>query len=230
MPVLERPGEERALRRRMRLELAPVVAEADDHRPRVELAQRLEQHVDALVVEELPEVDDRRLGPREERAEPLARCPRPAAARPRCRGSADRAGLLEQRRRAPRPRARAPLLDVDAGRHLVHAVDVAAHLLEHLADVRRADEHGLRSRERLGPSALELGSAAHRVLELRAVRLDGVRRAGSRGPPPRRAGRGCRRRGRPAGARATAAAFASTQRVELVVRQVLEQLRPRSPS
>jgi hypothetical protein len=40
--VLERPGEERARRRRS-LELLAVVAEADDHRARVELAQRLEQ-------------------------------------------------------------------------------------------------------------------------------------------------------------------------------------------
>ena len=53
------------------LELGAVVAEADDHGPRVDLAERLEQDVDALVAEELPEVEDRRLVGGEERLEPL---------------------------------------------------------------------------------------------------------------------------------------------------------------
>ena len=68
VPVLERAREERALRGQG-LELGPVVAEADDHGARVQLAERLEQHVDALVEEELAEVDDRRLVGREERLE-----------------------------------------------------------------------------------------------------------------------------------------------------------------
>ena len=59
VPVLERPCEER-VRAGEPLELLAVVAEADDHGAGVELPQRLEQHVNALVVEELPEVDDRR--------------------------------------------------------------------------------------------------------------------------------------------------------------------------
>ena len=57
--VLEGAGEERP-RRRGGLELGPVVAEADDHGLRLEPLQRLEQQVDALVPQELAEVDDRR--------------------------------------------------------------------------------------------------------------------------------------------------------------------------
>ena len=41
----------------------------------------------------------------------------------------------------------------------------------------RADVRHLRVRERVGSPAFELGPAAHRVLELRAVRLDAERRA-----------------------------------------------------
>ena len=48
MAVLERTGEERPLRSEP-LELVAVVAEADDHGPRVDLAKRLEQDVDSLV-------------------------------------------------------------------------------------------------------------------------------------------------------------------------------------
>ena len=51
--MLERPGEERA-RRRLPLELLAVVAEADHERPRVDLAQRLEEQVDALVASSFP--------------------------------------------------------------------------------------------------------------------------------------------------------------------------------
>src|SRR5207247_5447861 len=58
MTVLERSGEERS-RRRDRLQLLPVVAKADDQRARADAAQRLEQDVDALVVQKLAEVDDR---------------------------------------------------------------------------------------------------------------------------------------------------------------------------
>ena len=68
MSVPERAGEQRA-RRRSSLQLGPVVAEADDHRARVDLPQRVQQHVDALVVEQLAEVDDGRLVAGEELGE-----------------------------------------------------------------------------------------------------------------------------------------------------------------
>jgi hypothetical protein len=68
--VLERAGEERARAGRL-LQRLPVVAEADDHGARVHLLQGLEQDVDALVVEQLSEVDDRRLVSGEEGGQAL---------------------------------------------------------------------------------------------------------------------------------------------------------------
>src|SRR5439155_11341793 len=66
--VLQRAGKEGA-GRRDGLELGAVVPEADDHSSGVEVAERFEQQVDTLVVEELPEVDDRRLVGLEELSE-----------------------------------------------------------------------------------------------------------------------------------------------------------------
>src|SRR6476646_1915056 len=67
--VLERPGEERA-ERSERLEPLAEVAEADDDRAHVEAGDRLEQHLDALVLDQLPEVDDGRALVGEEAREP----------------------------------------------------------------------------------------------------------------------------------------------------------------
>ena len=57
--MLERSGEERAWRRDC-LELGAVVAEADDDCAYVEPLQRLEEHLDALVLDELADVHDGR--------------------------------------------------------------------------------------------------------------------------------------------------------------------------
>ena len=63
----------------------------------------------------------------------------------------------------------------------MHVVDVAHDVLEHGADVRRADEDRLGTGERLAPPRRQLGVAAHRILQLRAVRLDSeTRTAGGR--------------------------------------------------
>ena len=144
VPVLERAGEERA-RPAEQLELVAVVAEADDDGARAHVAQRLEQDVDALVVEQLPEVDDGRLVAGEELGQalgvPLVR--QPLARVAGIRRVAPRLG--EQAGERLVARTRPPLVDVDAGRHLVDAVDVADDVLEHLPDVRRADEDGLRA-------------------------------------------------------------------------------------
>jgi hypothetical protein len=72
-------------------------------------------------------------------------------------------------------------LDVDAGRDLVHMLDVSDDVLEHGADVLGADDDGLRRRERLPSPRSQLWVAAHRVLELGPVGLDDERRA-DRGP------------------------------------------------
>ena len=53
---------------------------------------------------------------------------------------------------------------------------MADDLLEHRANVLRPDIRRLRLCERLSPPLAELWSAAHRVLELGAVRLDAERR------------------------------------------------------
>ena len=70
MTVLERAGEERA-RRGKRLERRAVRPEADDDEPRIDSMHRLEQHLHALLLDQLPEVDDERPGPVEERGQPL---------------------------------------------------------------------------------------------------------------------------------------------------------------
>jgi hypothetical protein len=68
--MFERSREERP-RRRDRLQLVAVVAEADDHRLRVEAGERLEQQVHALVEDQLAEEHDRRALLREKLGEPL---------------------------------------------------------------------------------------------------------------------------------------------------------------
>ena len=66
----------------------------------------------------------------------------------------------------------------------MHPLHRPADLLEHRADVLGADECRGGPLERLAAPALELRVAPHRVLELRAVRLDGVPRPGGRADGP----------------------------------------------
>jgi hypothetical protein len=61
---------------------------------------------------------------------------------------------------------------------------VADDFLQHGADVGGADEDGGGPLEALPPPLRKRGVAAHRVLELRAVRLDGVASAGRRAHRP----------------------------------------------
>ena len=182
MAVLELAGEQRP-RRRERLETLPVVAEPDDDRARVEVPEGLEQDVHSLVLDQLPEVDDRRPLLGEEAREPLGvalvRLPLLAVAgirriRPR---------LVEESRQRVRAGLGPELLDVHARRHDLDAVDVPRQLLEHVADVLGARVDDLRAGERLRSPAREIGPSAHRVLELGAVRLD------PEGHPARRADR-----------------------------------------
>ena len=153
MAVLERAREERA-RRRARLELLAVVAEADDDRASVDPPQRVEEDVDALVVEQLPEVEDGRLVARRTSGEPLGVAlvgqplVRVAGVR-RIVAPASSSSAASAASRSSRPE----LLDVDAGRHLVHALDVADDVLEHLADVGGADEDGAARHEALAAQA-----------------------------------------------------------------------------
>ena len=94
--------------------------------------------------------------------------------------------LLEQGRQCVVASLRTELFDVHPRRHLVHALDVTDDLLEHRADVSRPDEHRPRGLEHPSPPLRELAVAAYRVLELRAVRLHGVRRPRSCADGPAR--------------------------------------------
>ncbi len=205
------PGEERPRPARCASSSSPVVAEADDDRPRVERRERLEQHLDALVLDQLPEVDDRRRARRRRSARAARRCPRPGAAPRRCRGSAGRRrASSSSAASASLARLRAELVDVDAGRHLVDAVDVADDLLEHSRMCSEPTKTASARASASAPHASSSGPPAHRVLELRPVRLDArsARRSRRRPAPPsstwfaktRSAGRSSR----------SAAAFAST--------------------
>ncbi len=75
-------------------------------------------------------------------------------------------------------RLRRELFDVDARRHLVHALERADDVLQYLPDVVGAYEDGFCRRQRGARGLGQLAAPTDRVLELRAVRLDRERRAG----------------------------------------------------
>ena len=168
--MLERAGEEHAVGCAC-LELRAVVAEADDDRAGVETLERVEEHLHALVLDQLPDVNDGRLV----RGEEVAKASR-----------VSRVGMTlvavgriafcfrDQRGQSSTALLGRELVDVDARRHLVDAVDVPDDVLEHGPNVLGADVDRRGVLERLGAPALELGAAAHRVLELRPVGLHGV--------------------------------------------------------
>ena len=134
------------------------------------------------------------------------------------------ARLLEQGGERLVARPRAEVVDVDAGRHLVDAVDVPDDVVEHVADVLGADEDGIAPRERLPPPADELVVPRIEYSSSEPCALTLNARTASPRRPDRRAGRGSRTRGRPAGAREARAAFASTY-ASRSSREVLEQPR-----
>ena len=176
VPVLERAGEERAGRGE-RLQLVAVVPEAHDDGPRVEVAERLEEDVDAFVAHELAEVQNLRLVAGEEGLEPFG-VPLVGEALVRVAGVRRiGAALGEQVAKRLVARQRCEQLDVDSRRDDVHPVDVPDDLVEHLAGVLGADEDRLGTLERLPPPRRQLLVPAHRILELGAVRLHGEARA-----------------------------------------------------
>ena len=92
-------------------------------------------------------------------------------------GGSRRASAI--RPRAPRrAAAERELVDVDAGRHLVARGRRGRRRPRAPRGCAPSRRTSPRPRERLPPPALELRPAAHRVLELGAVRLDAKRRAG----------------------------------------------------
>ena len=177
VPVLERPREEHpdVERPRQRLERRPLGAEPHDHGPRVQPVDGLEQDVDALLLDQLAEVDDGRRVAVEERREPAgipfvrpALLAIPGVRRvPPC--------LVDQGGERGVAALGTPQVDVDPGRHLVDTGNRTADLSEHLPDVGGADEGRARVPQRLPPPLTEIGTAPHRILELGAVRLHGER-------------------------------------------------------
>ena len=140
MPVLERASEEDVETGRSLLELVPVVAEADDHRTRVQPTQRLQQNLYALVLDQLAVVDDRGPVAGEElrEAQRVALVRQPFVRVSRVRRIEPR--LCEEPRQRVRPRRGAPEIHVDTGRDLMDALDRAADLADDVPNVLRAHD------------------------------------------------------------------------------------------
>ena len=100
-------------------------------------------------------------------------------------GGSRRASSIKRRERLV-ARAKHELVHVDAGRHLVDALDVADDLVEHLADVRRADERRVRAR-RAPPRPTRSSSGRPRIeyssSEPCAFTRNGAPLAAPTGPP-----------------------------------------------
>ena len=159
------------------LEVGALGAEADDHGAAIDVAQCLEQHLHALVVDQLAEVDDGRDIAREKLGQPLGVVlVRQPLARVAGVGRIG-AGLGQQAPQGVLPGLRQPGADVDTGRHGADALDRSADLGDDVADVLGADDHRGGAGHRFCTPARELLVAAHRVLELRAVGGHGVARA-----------------------------------------------------
>ena len=132
--------------------------------------------------------------------------------------------LLDQRGERRFTRCGHELVDGDSGRHLVHPVDVTDHVLEHGADVIRADVHRDGVGEHAAAPAREPLVPAQRVLELGAVHLQGERRA-KRGTDRAAEEHVIREHDIRGHQLAKRGRVRIDIRVELVLREVLQQLR-----
>ena len=178
VPVLERPREDRVdpAFGGPTLERRPLGPEADDDEAGLHTCERIDQDVNALLLDQLPEVDDDRWVGREETLESrgIALVGQPLLPVPGVRQVASR--LVDQSVGRGLARLWRPLVDIDAGRDLEDVLGVSTDLGEDGADVLGPDERGPGTRERLRPPRRQLRVAAHGVLELRSVRLDRERR------------------------------------------------------
>ena len=134
--VLERTREERPRRGEL-LETLPVVPEPDDERTRLDPAHGLEQQVDALVVEELAEVEDGRPLVLEEAGQPVgvALVGQPLVGVARV-GRIEPA-LLEKVGQRLGASLGPKLFDVDSRRDLMDALDLPRHLVNRYVDITR---------------------------------------------------------------------------------------------
>src|SRR4051794_33392162 len=167
--VLEGAREEHAFARGS-LQLLARRPEADDDGSRVEVRERLEEQVHALLLAELPNVDYSRSLPGEELLEP----PGVAGVRLSLRGGRRvPVRLLEERGERLIPRTRPELLDIHARRDDTHTLGPADDLCEDAPDVLGPGENLGRGGQALARPGAELLVPAHRELEFRSVRLDG---------------------------------------------------------
>ena len=184
--------------------------EPDDNEPGIDSTHRLEQHLHAFLLDQLPEVNDERPEPVEKRGQALrvAVVGQALVAAVRC----ILAGLCEQVLKRCATVLQNEPVDVHAGRNVEHAVSVANHVCEHFANVLGANVGRVRARKGFPRPLAQLGAPSHRVPELGAVCLDakGTPLAAPTGPPistwlvnTRSAGSNAR----------SAAAFASTYAV-----------------
>ena len=144
---------------------------------------RLEQHLHALLLDQLPEVNDERPEPVEKAA--ARRCALPSSGRrssPPFGGSLR--GLCEQVLERCVTVLQNEPVDVHPGRNVEHAVSVANHVCEHFANVLGADVGRVRARKSFPRPLAELGAPSHRVLELGAVCLHAEGGAAGRSDGP----------------------------------------------
>ena len=169
MAVLEGAGEEDA-RPGLFLQVGSLGTEADDHRPRVEAAEGLQQQVDAFLAAELPDVEDRGgfAGQEIGKALRVVLVGRALVARRR-RVRRVETGLGDQACQGLLARLGQQFIDVHPGRHHPHPLLVGPrpdHLAEHPAHVLGAGDDGSGRSERRARPRAEGGIAAHGVLEL----------------------------------------------------------------
>ena len=230
--VLERAGEEDVRRPARCLELRAVVAEADDDGARVDARAAPRAARGRPCCGSASRSRRRSAGRRRGTRASRSALPSSGSRSSRCPGSADRAAPRRASAASASSRGRGtPLVDVDAGRDLV--------------DARRRGRTPPRAPARMCAEPTNDGRgalAAPRCPTRRApafprieysssepCALTRVARAARGADRRRRAGRGCAKTRSAGRCSRSAAAFASTQRVELGARAVLHELRPRSP-
>ena len=192
MAVLERTGEQRldATLGSERFERRALGPESDDDEAGVEPGERLDQDVHALLLDQLAEVDDDgRLRARGtlRAASALPSSGRRSSALPGFGGSR-RASSRSAASATSRGSGTHSSMSTPGGTSTTfsvcpHTSRKTVRMCSEPTNVARA------AGERLRAPGGELGVAAHRVLELGAVRLDGERRARSPRRPGRRAER-----------------------------------------
>ena len=163
MAMLERSGEEhlQAASASLRLELLADIAPADHHRPRLDSAQRLDEHVRPLLPADPSDENDGRLVASKEGAEPLG-VPFVGTALVVRLGRVGEIALalLDETGQGRLAQLWPELVDVDAGRNDMYPPEVLAgaeDLRDRPQDMVGAGEDRPRRRKRFPAPGAELG-------------------------------------------------------------------------